>query len=230
MQAASLEKLDNARTLAEQFASARHSQTPHQNKKAEVPAELTQPSQPLARQDTLAKTTETTQSPVTNEPQIASKNKKIKLGAHYQPNVRPHQPSITAFEVAHWRNRLWLNPFLALSALVWLPFIAGVFTENLWINLLVLSTLSFIEYRLTLRTCKALHTVKTPLWQRSWLMYNLRRVMVISMMLMLFVLAIPYESMFIIGYLAILALYTLSQVVVFKQRHQQRQQQFVRLA
>lgn len=176
--------------------------------------------------DTSAKTAIIENEEVSNKPE----NTRINLGARYDADERNSTPKITAFEVAHWRNRLWLNPFLALSALLWFPFMTGLFSELLPLNLAALGVISFIEYRLTRKTCRALHTVKAPLWQRSWIAYIIRRGLVISLMLAVFILAIPFESWLVAAYLASVAVYWIAQLYMLRKRRRKQQQQLAQFA
>lgn len=233
MQAASLEKLEDARTLANEFA-----ENIRQRKSNQAESKQTPNSSVAATHLKILKSSrqESNAFDQTDDSQLKASSKdiseknKVAFGAKFIPEEQDSKPKISAFEVAHWRNRLWLNPLLALTALLWMPFMIALFTDMLAINLAVLGVLSFIEYRLIQKTCQALHTVKTPLWQKSWSFYIVRRALIIAAMLTIFSLVVPYESWLLISYLSAIAIYWLIQIFMLRQRRQQQHKQLAQFS
>ncbi|MBO1926367.1 hypothetical protein J3998_02165 [Thiomicrorhabdus sp. 6S2-11] len=230
MQAASLQKLENARSLAEQLAEfiqhPQSNQKPRAQQHTPATIDTLEKSEAAAHaafadndSDTAIDTSQPTQKVST------STSNKVILGAQFDSAKRRNETRISAFELALWRNRLWLNPFLALSLLLWLPFVLELFTEQLWINLSALAAIGLFEYQFTRTICRVLHTVKAPLWQKFWPLYMLRRGIIVGSVLLLFGALAPSNLPFFSIYLGFVALYWLYQVAQVLQRRQAQNRQ-----
>ncbi|MBN2647386.1 MAG: hypothetical protein JXR44_06345 [Thiotrichales bacterium] len=141
--------------------------------------------------------------------------------------VKPmrYQPKLSAYEKAFWRNRLWLKPFLALSLILWWPFMLGLFTQSFWFNLGAITLLAFLEYRLVQLWSHALNTLQPPLWQRFFILFLLRRGLIVLALLLLYGALQPLDWPLLSGFLLLVGLYWGLQLFLYWQRKafQQRQ-------
>ncbi|MBO1923010.1 hypothetical protein [Thiomicrorhabdus sp. 6S3-12] len=195
MDSTSLQKLQDAKTLAQKFA-------------AQVEAD------PQLKSSTADDT--------------AKSGKQLKAKSNF--TRKSFQPKISTYEKAFWRERLWLNPLLALSALLWFPFILQLFTDNLWFNLIPLLLFTGLEYWITRSVCTPLHTVQPPLWQRFMLLYALRRGAVVGALVLAFGALQKTGLPLIMLYTTAIFLYWVMQSFLYWQRRKFQRLQIAQLS
>ncbi|QKI89790.1 hypothetical protein [Thiomicrorhabdus xiamenensis] len=158
----------------------------------------------------------------------AKSGKQLKSKANFAR--KSFQPKISTYEKAFWRERLWLNPLLALSALLWFPFILQLFTDNLWFNLIALLLFVSLEYWLTRSVCTPLHTVQPPLWQRFLLFYALRRGAVAGALVLVYGALQKTGLPLILIYTGAIFLYWVMQSFLYWQRRKFQRLQIAQLS